>query len=545
MMNSQAEKTFPYFFKWIDQSIPRLLTQCGRDKDSDGYGSFDRNWWHYKIRDFSSIILQQGGLALSLAAELPVWREYKNELNQLAKESAKFWNRRAVNYGAFEEYYPWEQGYPPLAFSTLAVLKLVDRKVVNYGDIQSGVSKAVQQLKERFESQAANQQVAGVAALAYIKKHDPSLVSEDDFNAILGKTLSLQNEDGWFVEYGGPDLGYLSVTIDCLWDLYDVTGNIDVIRAAEKALEFIYKFMELPVPGAGMHNSRNTDYIVTYGISRFLGSPQFGGYAKRVIEQLLINASEKEHFLNAIDDRYLSHYIGCSMIATANVLLKKYESDSPGITNVDKKHIIESSGHLIVNPNNGFKYSSLISLLKGGIVSLWPKNGRGGVEDFGWRYQYKGVVYVTHWWDQTMDVEYDESGTVFSIQGKFIPYSEVKSSPLKHFILRSMSLFFGGAIIGVLKRRMIFKTAAKNSASFVRRVELGRSSVNVHDSFYEVPEESKVYCAGRSSIRHVASADSFHFEDLRLLESKSVSRSEDMHEGEEFLEVTTIYNIAD
>ena len=44
--------------------LPRILTQVCRDKFSPLYGSFDRNWWHYKIRDFSSIILQQGGYSL-------------------------------------------------------------------------------------------------------------------------------------------------------------------------------------------------------------------------------------------------------------------------------------------------------------------------------------------------------------------------------------------------------------------------------------------------------------------------------------------------
>ena len=44
------------------------MTQVCRDPHSAAYGSFDRDWWHYRIRDFSSVILQQGAYAIWLAA---------------------------------------------------------------------------------------------------------------------------------------------------------------------------------------------------------------------------------------------------------------------------------------------------------------------------------------------------------------------------------------------------------------------------------------------------------------------------------------------
>src|SRR3712207_9393004 len=100
--------------------MPRILTQVCRDPTSPLYGCADRNWWHYKIRDFSSIILQQAGYALHLAGTLPEWSRDRPALDALAAGSARFWNARAQKHYAFEEYYPWEQGYPPLAFATLA-----------------------------------------------------------------------------------------------------------------------------------------------------------------------------------------------------------------------------------------------------------------------------------------------------------------------------------------------------------------------------------------------------------------------------------------
>ena len=59
-----------YYKKFIINKVPLVLTQVDRDKDSKTFGSCDRNYWHLKIRDFSSAILQQTGLTLALLYKL-------------------------------------------------------------------------------------------------------------------------------------------------------------------------------------------------------------------------------------------------------------------------------------------------------------------------------------------------------------------------------------------------------------------------------------------------------------------------------------------
>ena len=46
--------------------IPRILTNLDRDRDSPTFGCFDRNFWHYKVHDYSSGLLQQCMLTLGL-----------------------------------------------------------------------------------------------------------------------------------------------------------------------------------------------------------------------------------------------------------------------------------------------------------------------------------------------------------------------------------------------------------------------------------------------------------------------------------------------
>ena len=62
MMNYSQDK----LWNLLRRNLPRVLSQLNRDADSPLFGSFDRNFWHYKIRDFSSIILQQGMLVLDV-----------------------------------------------------------------------------------------------------------------------------------------------------------------------------------------------------------------------------------------------------------------------------------------------------------------------------------------------------------------------------------------------------------------------------------------------------------------------------------------------
>ena len=78
-MNSEPRKSFcivhwafssemtASFRQLLAEFLPRILSQCCRDANSPSFGCFDRNFWHYRMRDFSSIILQQGGYAVLLA----------------------------------------------------------------------------------------------------------------------------------------------------------------------------------------------------------------------------------------------------------------------------------------------------------------------------------------------------------------------------------------------------------------------------------------------------------------------------------------------
>lgn len=495
----------------IGRIYARILTQLNRDPHTAHYGSFDRNWWHYKIRDFSSIILQQGGFFLAMAAQLPAYREVSDQLKEYARASAGFWAARAGRRGAFEEYYPWEDGYPPLAFSTLAVSGIILSLKPDTAPFRNALKKAARKLQQRFEAKAANQQIAGLAALAALRKIDPDLVDKNTFERLTKQTLALQSDEGWFTEYDGPDLGYLSVSLDCLWDLYDYTGDRRFLDSATNAFRFLATLVIHNQGAIGMHNARNTDYIVPYGISRFLsaGNPEDALLASQVMEVLYADTENPGHFFQAVDDRYWSHYIGHSVVRAQRELDRAGLKDPVAPAKPSADALLPECGTALQTVDG---HRIMVSCLKGGILSI--RKGEKYLNDFGWIIFNGRKQFVTHWW--SLSNRFSGIPGALEISGNPVLFKENTSTPLKHFVLRVVSFFSGHKIISILKDLLIFRKSDP-SYSFIRKVQVMPGSVIITDTITGLKGGETVVKAPRFSKRHVASADSFHREDLEMI----------------------------
>jgi hypothetical protein len=86
---------------------------------------------------------------------------------------------------------------------------------------------------------------------------------------------------------------------------------------------------------------------------------------------------------------------------------------------------------------------------------------------------------------------------------------------------------------------MIFKEKQNRDLEFSRKISWDEQSVTVVDRM-QLPDEAEVKRAPRSSRRHVASANSYHEEDMWLTPS-DVLLQESQKVAGKFLEVTTRY----
>ena len=93
--------------------------------------------------------------------------------------------------------------------------------------------------RRRFEARAANQQAIGLAALALGTELPELRVDAERVREIADRFFALQHAEGWFGEYGGPDTGYLAVTLDALADYRDATGDPRADEAIAAAVSFL------------------------------------------------------------------------------------------------------------------------------------------------------------------------------------------------------------------------------------------------------------------------------------------------------------------
>ncbi|MBN1599497.1 MAG: hypothetical protein JW894_14475 [Bacteroidales bacterium] len=497
----------------IQNHAQRLLSQADRDPDSPSYGSFDRNYWNYKIRDFSSVILQQGILSLDVLYSFNspdnIYFQ-KPVIKDLIKAGIGFWSKSQLRSGAFNEYYPNESGFPPTAFSLYAIGLMLEKypEFIDKNVIIS-INKAIRWLLKHPEKEALNQESVALSGIIISKNISGVKVNETLLNKRLDQFYNSQYPEGWFNEYGGPDLGYLSVTIDSLWDIYRITEDARALKAIEKATEFISYFISVSYEPPVMINARNTDYLVPFGLSGFGSMNPVAAELSRVILQ---NISRPGNMFSKTDDRYLSHYIGQSYFRS---LLNIEKLKSEQVVLPYKKDTIKYfDGCDIFVKHIAEQKSTFISLRKGGIYSEYDVNGIKSA-DYGWRYKTGKSIAVTHWQNADYRCSHQINGGKIElvVEGNFTLHRYIKPSPLKHVVLRVLSFIAGNRIMPFLKSLIIF--SQKNSKiGFMRKLNISNNTIEAVDSFRNLPGENILYKAPHYSMRHVSSAGRFVEEEL-------------------------------
>ncbi len=502
--------------RFLLRSVPRILTQLDRDPDSPTFGCFDRDFWHYRIRDFSSIVLQQGALVLQTLHNYPDSDNplYKNpQTLSWIDACLSFWATQQLPSGAFNEYYPNEEGFPPTAFSLYAVALIFKERGFPEAmpAVLHTVRKAADWLLSIQESQALNQEAVALAALVLSSRIPSVNIDMVKLEKRLEVLFAAQSAEGWFPEYGGADSGYLSVTLDALAVYFDLTGDPRAEIAMNRALEFISQLISVSGTTPVMINSRNTDYIAPYGLIRMAASSPL---ARSVVEALFSTTENPAHFLNATDDRYLCHYIYHSCFRGLEQLSRMtVQKAALPCEEGSDRYYPDAGIHTLHIPECRSIY---IAARKGGVYYLYNTEGIVSA-DYGWRYKDgKGRVALTHWQhpenlavcsQKAASIDIEASGVV-SIHGW------PDSTPLRHGALRVLSYFLGKGIIVWLKKVMIFK-AESYGLNYSRKIRVTESGIYCSDRFSGAgirnfnPVPAPAY-----SLRHVASAANFNREEL-------------------------------
>ncbi|GAB4534971.1 MAG: hypothetical protein Fur0020_01990 [Thermodesulfovibrionia bacterium] len=366
---------------------------------------------------------------------------YNNqEILNYINAGLEFWCRMQESNGSFNEWYHHENSFVATAFSSYAVsetILLLGEKLradVNTRAIHS-LKKAGSWLAGRQETRVMNQQAGAVIALYNIYQLTGDRHYLDAVNEKIGILKQKQSIEGWFIEYGGPDIGYLSLAIDYLCKYYKKTHDRVAEEMISRALSFIKYFIQPNFVAGGEYASRNTEYLIPHGFEFFSRYNKDAGFIASVIRRSLENTNS---FPSLFDDRYLT-YVGYTWLQAyidANPEIDEDELIKEIFDNEFRRHFTES-GLLVINDH---KRHLIVNMNKGGAFRLFDKTCQHIHIDAGIMVESEEKYYTSGW---LSDTEKTYNDNTIIIEGNMFRVSDKRLTPLITIFMRIFQLVFG------------------------------------------------------------------------------------------------------
>lgn len=279
--------------------VPRILGFIDRNEFSKTYGCADRYYWHYKFHDFSNARFQEVALLLSLLYKFNFDGNqfFSNEkILNWAKAAIKFWADIRNSDGSVNEAYPFERSFCATSLSTYAVTEAL---IVLSLNERLQLEKTGLWLKRNDNIEVSNQMAGAVLSLynIYLLTNDVEFKYAAEKKAIM--LIRNQDEHGYFLEYGGGDIGYQTLTLSLLIKYYHKSQSSFVFEPIKKGIEAVERMISNNGSFDYMHTSRNTQFLYPYCFTIF---------KSRVINKHL-NGLKKNIILEPgwLDDRYVIH----------------------------------------------------------------------------------------------------------------------------------------------------------------------------------------------------------------------------------------------
>ena len=240
----------------------RAYSMWNRDPASRSFGSFDRQYWGWKYKDFSDATLQY---AVRLTVEYARVRGITTEIPALLSGFVAYCSRIQRPDGSFDQCYPYEHT-PGVVFDLLSTLIYVrqsdclespDARV----ELDGIIEKAARFTLRTDETHGAitNHYAEYAYELFHYARYAHSDAAAMKAQQYLDRVLALFNRnEGWFEEYDGPDPGYQTRTLRYLVKIAELEETADLWPVIGQAADFVG---ELMMPDGAIHpmmGSRST-----------------------------------------------------------------------------------------------------------------------------------------------------------------------------------------------------------------------------------------------------------------------------------------------
>ena len=520
-----------YAKKAISQ-IPRTLSMLDRNEFSPTYGCFDRIYWLDKSIDFPSAILQLNthNIALVYAYKYPNNPYYKQEkINKWCFAGIEYWIQIQHNDGSFDEFYPNERGWAGptgfLLFSMLDSYTLLKEEIPP--DLKDKLLEASQK-SANFLAQydevgiLANHHAIALLSIYYAYK---ILDDEKLLKAFYEKFKyfeSLQSPEGWFLEYDGADLGYLSASISFLGKLFKLAEDEElrarILNVVEKAIDFSSYFVYPNNFYAGTIGSRQTLHFYPHGYEIF--STKFP-LARKIADKMLEGLAEGKLVSPEIMPwRYLGYRVQEYLLTYLDYRHAPVSEDVK--LPCEKSEFVKFFGDakmLIVKMPN---YYLVSNLAKGGVIKLFSADGELIYNDCGIIGKLEdGKIVTTQWIDKEYKINSVNNESTVEGELNFAPFK--LPTPLTMMAFRSSLLLLGWNtklsywLKGVIRNLFITKTK-KAPVEFCRKIVFNEGDIRVEDMIKLKTSEKFVSfrIGDEFSVRYVPQSLYFQSQELGI-----------------------------
>src|SRR3989338_642792 len=497
------------FLSMAISAMPSLLSLQDRTQFSPTYGCFDREHWQYRKTDVPYASVQGAVYALSILYK----KKFASNVyygNKRIKEwiiaGLLFLEKIQKKDGSFDEYYPNEHSYigtsltiyPCSESFNLLFDEIEPEQRARIGKV---LRKAADYLSKNHEPKVINQEAMACLAIACVNEKFPCY--KDVLNKKLSLILRAQNHEGWFPEYEGCDVGYLSYTIDFLSELYAKKGNSQIPNAIDRAVEFISYFLHPNGSAGGEYTARDTEYLVPSG---------FAARSTHLSLAILKFIEESRDLvgLDCLDNRYLPLYVhqylkagmlkGKKAVAKLPFQMESFEKYFPGAGIYVRK---------------GANYYLIVGTKKGGVYRYY--SGEKVISDCGYLVNGKKVL-CSSYFDDTRSISVEKDS--ITVNGLFYRIKPITPSVFNHIILRLISIGLFSKVLREMLKYVLITKKRLVKISFCR-VFYFKAGIKVEDSITS-ENEIRLYRVGKFSFRYIPSAKFFTAQELKMPDAKFI-----------------------
>ncbi len=357
--------------------IPRILSLTDRNANSPTYGCMYRVFWHDKATDIACAHPQLNVLALALATQIkhPNNPYFMNKnVMETCVASMNFWSRIQNNDGSFNEHYPNEHSYGATAWTLSSVVdsyfilnKFMDlekRSRITESMIRAGKWLG----RNEDPGPLTNHQAIAAWSLYRLFRLTNEKKFLDYYQKELKNVLDNQSEEGWYVEYDGPDLGYLTTSISFMAKLYAQSKDSRILDSVKKAVEFASYFVYPDNSYGGSVGYRDTTHFHPHGFELMAGKIS----AAASMKSKIIKGMESGNILKPaeMDDKYFGNLVIEYMRSYADYQRSNSGQLLPFQRLGTDKYFSDSK--IMVSRKAGYYF--VCNLAKGGAFKIFRKN---------------------------------------------------------------------------------------------------------------------------------------------------------------------------